>query len=130
MPHGWDAHTRGPGLGPLPSFRKIQRLLGSYQPCSLREHSLPSAELSELADRPALLRSQHLPCCGPFRLFMATPPQTLVLCHTQFNTVTHCGSLNATDPHKPTGSGIIRRYGFVGASVALLEEVRHHRGEL
>lgn len=61
-------------LAPLPSFRKTQRLLGSYQPCSLRVHSLPSAELSELADWSALLRSQHLPYCGPFRLFMATSP--------------------------------------------------------
>ena len=37
--------------------------------------------------------------------------------------ITFCGGLNKNGPHRPIGSGTIRRYGFVGVGVALLEEV-------
>lgn len=41
-----------------------------------------------------------------------------------------CGGLNVIGPHKPIGSGTIRRCSFVEAGVALLEEVRHYGGRL
>ena len=34
-----------------------------------------------------------------------------------------CGSLNVIGPHNLIGSGIIRKCGFVGVGIALLEEV-------
>ena len=39
-----------------------------------------------------------------------------------------CGSWNAIGPPNLTGSGTIRRCGFVGVGVALLEEVCHCGG--
>ena len=41
-----------------------------------------------------------------------------------------CGSLNVIGSHKLIGSGTISRCGFVGVSVALLEEVCHCGGGL
>jgi hypothetical protein len=35
----------------------------------------------------------------------------------------HCGSLNRNGPHRPIGSGTIRRCGFLGVGVDLWEEV-------
>lgn len=73
-----DAYTSGPGLAPLPSFRETQRLLGFYQPCPVTVPSLPSAELSELADQPALLilasEISASSLLWPIQAFMATFP--------------------------------------------------------
>ena len=34
-----------------------------------------------------------------------------------------CGSLNVVDPHRLIGNGIIRRCGFIGVDMALLEKI-------
>ena len=39
-----------------------------------------------------------------------------------------CDSLNVIGPHNLTKNGTIRRCGFVGVSMALLEEVRQYGG--
>ena len=41
-----------------------------------------------------------------------------------------CGSLNVIDPHNLIASGSIRKCGFVGVGMALLEKVCHHGGGL
>ena len=41
-----------------------------------------------------------------------------------------CGGLNATGTQKPIGKSTIRRYGFVGVGVTLLEEECYCGGEL
>ena len=41
-----------------------------------------------------------------------------------------CGSLNVIGPHQLIGSGTIRRWGFAGVGVALLEEECHCGGGL
>ena len=41
-----------------------------------------------------------------------------------------CSNLTVTGLHRLIESGTIRRYGFVGVGMALLEEVCHFGGEL
>ena len=46
------------------------------------------------------------------------------------NGLRDCDNLNVNYPYMPTGSGTIRRCGFVEVGVALLEEACHCGGEL
>ena len=39
-----------------------------------------------------------------------------------------CGSLNVIGPHNLIGSGIIRRYSFVGVDMAMLEKMSLESG--
>ena len=48
-------------------------------------------------------------------------------CHLK-NVIWWCGSLNEIGSHNLIGSGTIKKYGFVGVSVALLKEVWHCGG--
>ena len=41
-----------------------------------------------------------------------------------------CGRLNVIDPHNLIGSGTVRRCGFVGVGIVLLEEACHCENRL
>lgn len=50
--------------------------------------------------------------------------------HREVSHMGVCGSLNVTGLHKLIGSSTIRRCGFFGVGVTLLEEVCHYGGGL